>query len=197
MLQDGGIERCACISFSKSTKITASCLTTSGQRMLEPTKADTQCPKTKKPQQDGRRGEITIESNLIPTRCVTHKLEKKYYPSSSPTIVKVHSPTSGFSARKSDKEKGKPQGIWPWSWVGFDCRTSIGLGETETPLLESTSKALSAPWPGEWGEQCPHRRLNRPYLLVLEGLQWRRGSAVAHHKDRGPCSSTPGSCPLV
>ena len=111
MLQDGGIERCACISFSKSTKITASCLTTSGQRMLEPTKADTQCPKTKKPQQDGRRGEITIESNLIPTRCVTHKLEKNYYPGSSPTVVKVHSPTSGFSARKSDKEKGKPQGI--------------------------------------------------------------------------------------
>ena len=76
MLQDGGIEGCACISFSKSTKITASCLTTSSQRMLEPTKSDTQCPKTKKPQQDGRKGEITIKSNLIPTRCVIHKLEK-------------------------------------------------------------------------------------------------------------------------
>ena len=70
MLQDGGIEGCACISFSKSTKITASCLTTSSQRMLEPTKSDTQCPKTKKPQQDGRKGEITIKSNLKPTRCV-------------------------------------------------------------------------------------------------------------------------------
>ena len=76
MLQDGGIEGCACLSFSKSTKITASCLTTNGQRMLEPTKADTQCPKTKRSQQDGRRGEIEIKSNLIPARCVAHKLEK-------------------------------------------------------------------------------------------------------------------------
>ena len=109
MLQDGGIERCACISFSKSTKITASCLTTSGQRMLEPTKADTQCPKTKKPQQDGRRGEITIESNLIPTRCVTHKLEKNYYPGSSPTVVKVHSPHQASQPGNLTKKKEHPR----------------------------------------------------------------------------------------
>mgnify|MGYP007134337371 CR=1 FL=1 len=41
-----------------------------------PLKKDIPCPKTKKPQQDGRRGTITIKSNLIPTRWVTHKIEK-------------------------------------------------------------------------------------------------------------------------
>ena len=32
---------------------------------------------------------------------------------------------------------------------GFDCRTSTGLGETETPLLEGTHNVVSASGPGE------------------------------------------------
>ena len=41
-----------------------------------PPKKDSPHPKTKKkPQQDGKRGAITIKSNPIPTGWVTHKLE--------------------------------------------------------------------------------------------------------------------------
>ena len=41
-----------------------------------PSKKDTLHPKTKKkPQQDGRRGIVTIKSNPIPARFVTQKLE--------------------------------------------------------------------------------------------------------------------------
>ena len=32
-------------------------------------------------------------------------------------------------------------------------------------------------------EEWPHRGLNQTYLLVLEGLLWRCGSAGAHHRD--------------
>ena len=43
---------------------------------LEPTKNDIPWPKTKEnPQQDSRRGTITIKSNPIPTGWVTYKLE--------------------------------------------------------------------------------------------------------------------------
>ena len=45
--------------------------------MLEPTKNVTLHPK-KKPQQDGRRGTITIKSNPVLVVPVTHKLENKY-----------------------------------------------------------------------------------------------------------------------
>ena len=38
-------------------------------------KKDTSPPKTKKLQQDGRRGTITVKSNPIPTGWVTHRLE--------------------------------------------------------------------------------------------------------------------------
>ena len=31
----------------------------------------------------------------------------------------------------------------------------------------------------------PHMKLNKNYLLVLEGLLWRRGSAEAHYRGRG------------
>ena len=42
-------------------------------------KKDTLLPKTKRrPQQDGRRGTTVINTNLIPARWVTHKLENNY-----------------------------------------------------------------------------------------------------------------------
>ena len=62
--------------------------------------------------------------------------------------------------------------------AGLDYRTSTGLREMETPVLENTSKILCTPRPrGE--EQWPHSRLNQNYLLMLEGLLWRPGSTEA------------------
>ena len=80
--------------------------------------------------------------------------------------------------------------------VGFDCRTSTGLGETETPLLEGTHKVMCAL--GCRGkEQWPHRRLNQAYLLVLEGLLQRQGVAVAHHGDKDIGSRSSGKYSLL
>ena len=60
----------------------------------------------------------------------------------SPTLVKVLNPMSAFPAWGSDKGTGNPQGSWPCRPVGLDYRTSRGLGETETPVLEDTKKLL-------------------------------------------------------
>ena len=65
---------------------------------------------------------------------------------------------------------------------GSDYRTSRGLEETEIPVLEGTNRILHIPRPRR-EEQWRHRRLNQNYLLVLEGLLWRHGSAGAHHRD--------------
>ena len=100
------------------------------------------------------------------------------YHGSPPTGVKVLSPTSGFPTWGSGNRRRNPQRIRLWRLAGFDSRTSTGLGETETPLMEGIHKVVYAP--GCMGkEQWPHRRLNQTYMLVLEGLLQRRGVAVS------------------
>ena len=73
-VQDGWVEGCALISSYESNKFTTSCWTIMDRRILETTKKDHSISKDK-PQQDGRRDTITIKSNPISTRWVTHWLE--------------------------------------------------------------------------------------------------------------------------
>ena len=65
---------------------------------------------------------------------------EQWYQRSSPTAVKILSPTSGFPAWGSRKSTGNPQETWPWRPAGFDDRTSTRLRETETPLYKGTNK---------------------------------------------------------
>ena len=163
-----------------------------------PPKTDTPCAKTKKKLQwDGRRGTIRIKSNPIPTggwptnwRTIIPKNFSHCYEGSEPH---VRLPSLGIQQRT-----GNPfvQGIWSWRPVGFGHKTSTGLGETETPVLEGTSKVLHVPRP-RGKEQWPHRRRNQNYLLVLEGLLWRHGLAGAHHRNGGTDSSCLGRSPLA
>ena len=96
--------------------------------------------------------------------------------------MKFLNPMSSFQPGDPTKGLGIPRE------TGLDYRTSRGLGETETPILEGTNKILNTPRPrGE--EQWPQRRLNQNYLLVLEGLLWRCGLARAYHRCWGTQSS--------
>ena len=126
------------------------------------------------PQWDCRRGTITIKSNPIPTGWVTHKREN-----SNGKVLQLlwrfwtphqtsqpGDPTKGLGTSKPDP--------WLWRTAGFDYRSSTGLGETETPILECTNKVFCTPRP-RGKEQWPHKRLNQKYLLVLEGLLWSVG----------------------
>ena len=62
--------------------------------------------------------------------------------------------------------------------------------ETEIPLLEGKNKILCAPGPRE-KEQWPHNKWNQVYLLELEGLLRRCGSAVDCLGDGDTGSSSP------
>ena len=66
------------------------------------------------------------------------------YHRSPPTGVKVQSPTSGFPNLGSGNVRRNSQRIRLSRLAVFDCRTSTGLGETETPLLEGTHKVVCA-----------------------------------------------------
>ena len=86
-------------------------------------------------------------------------------------IVKDLNPMSGFPAWGSDRETGNPLGIWPWSPVEFDYRTSTELGETETPVLEGTNKILCTP---------RHRKIEGRRRRGGQGMRWLNGITNSH-----------------
>ena len=106
--------------------------------------------------------------------------------------MKVLRPMSGFPAWVSGKGTRNPHRNWLWRPGEFDYRTSTELGETETPILEGTNKILCVPRPRA-KEQSPQKTT----CLVLEGLLWRLGLAMAHCSDGGTGSSSPRRCPLA
>ena len=77
--------------------------------------------------------------------------------------------------------------------MGFDCRTSTGLEETDSILGGHKQNLMNTRAHGK--EQRSHRRLNQTYLLALEGLLGRRWLAGAHRRDRGTGCSRPGRWP--
>ena len=146
MVQEGGVEGRALTPSCESTRITPNCWTLIDRKTLELAKKDTPHPKTKeKPQWDSRKGAITKKSYLITAGWVTHKLENTYTTEDHP--LKVLSPTSGFPTWESGNGRRNSQRISLWRLAVFDCRTSTGLGETETPLLEGTHKVVCTSGP--------------------------------------------------
>ena len=103
---------------------------------------------------------------------------------------------SGFPTWKSGNGKRNSQRFRLLRLVGFDCRTSTGLQETKTPLLEGIHKVVCASGP-RVKEEWPHRRQNQTYLLVLEGLLQRQGVGVAHCGDKDTGSRSSGKYSLA
>jgi len=104
-------------------QITTSCWITIHRRALEPTKGkkkDAPYPKTKKKlQQDSERGTVTVKSNPIPARCVTHKLEKSNTKEVLPLLWRFWTPRQAFQLGDLTKGLGIPReftlkasGIW-------------------------------------------------------------------------------------
>ena len=79
--------------------------------------------------------------------------------------------------------------------MGFDCRTSTGLGETDSTLGGNTQSSVCIGTQGK--EQWPQGRLNQTYLLVLEALLQRQGVAVDHRGDKDTGSRSSGKYSLV
>ena len=171
-VQDGRVEGCALISSCESTKIATSYWTTIDRKTLEPTqKKDTPHPKTKKLQQDGRRGTIMIKSNPIPARWLTLRLENNNTKEVFVLFWMFWTPCQAFQPGDVTKGLGIPRESGFGGSMGFDYRPSRGLREIETPVLEDTYKILCTPRP-RGDKHWPHRRLKQNFLLVLEGLLW-------------------------
>ena len=54
---------------------------------------------------------------------------EQLYQRSFPTVTKILGPTTDFPTWGSSKGTENPKGIWLWRPVGFDYRTSTGLGK--------------------------------------------------------------------
>ena len=163
--------------------------------MLEPTKKDTLHPKTKKkPQRYGRSGTIVIKSNPIHDRWVTHKLENNYT-------------TEGLHRRESSEPhirlpslgvwqwEEELQRIWLWRWVGFDCRNSTKLGETETQFLKGAHSVLCTPRHREKSSDLISNWVRFTcwcWRVFFGGGGW--GAAVAHCVDENAGGSGSKEC---
>ena len=159
--------------------------------MLQHTKNDTPCAKTsKKLQQDGRKDTIMIKPNPIPAGWVTHKLENSNI-NSSLTVVKV------LSLHQASQHGDPAMGLripQNYDFEGQRDFTSMGLGETETWLLEGTNKRLHGPGP-KGKEKWPHRRLSQISLAVLGGLLQSCGSTGACHRGTALAAAVLGGAP--
>ena len=108
-------------------------------------KKGTPSPKTKeKPQREGRgtqsrKNQISYLLDRQPTNWKTIIPQKFFHGSEN------SKPQAGFPA--SSNWSKSPQRIWLLRPAGFDCKTSKGLEETESPLLEGTHKVSCTPVP--------------------------------------------------
>ena len=197
MIQDGKAEGCELISSCESAKIATTCWNTINRKMLEPTKRDTLCPRTKKqPQQDGRRGKIKIKSNPITIGWVTHRLENNNTKEVFTLLWRFWTLHQTSQPGDPTKRLGIPRVSGLEETVGYDYRPSRGLREIETPVLEGKNKILYTPrHRGE--KQWPHRRLNQNYLLVLKGLLWsQQGSPGGWGQWKVPLAWTLLECTI-
>ena len=100
---------------------------------------------------------------------------EQLYQGNSHTIKKVLGPQQIFPNLEFSKGTENPQGIWLWRPVGFDYRTSTGLGK---PTLGGHKQNLVHTRSQE-KEQFSHKRLSQTCLCVPRSLQQRHGSTVA------------------
>ena len=68
----------------------------------------------------------------------------------SPVVKKVLRPTTDFSTWGSGKGTENPQGIWLWRPVGFDYRTSTGLGRDSRRAQTKRCAHQSCPSTKNW-----------------------------------------------
>ena len=103
--------------------------------------------------------------------------------------MKILSPMSGFTAWGSGKRTMnltlRTNGTW---WQDFH-RTRGNSNSTLTGHKQNLAHFRTK------GEGVSHRKLNQIYLLVLEVLLWRHGSATALHREGALAGAVLGAVP--
>ena len=163
---------------------------------IKDTKKNTQCPMTKKPEGDGRRGTIMIKSNPIPTRWVTHKPQNNNTKEVFPLLWRFWtkhqaSQPGGLTKEQEIPRESDLEGQWnliiglPQDWGKQ--RLQSWKAQTKSCMHQDPEERSRDPT-GDWIKIS---------LLVLEVLLWRPGSAGAHHRDGGTSSSKSRRSPMV
>ena len=102
--------------------------------------------------------------------------------------MKVLGLTSDFPTCRFGKGSGNPLGIWLWRTVGFDYKTSTGLGKQR--LLEGTNKPCAQKDPGK-GAAIPQE--TEPDLPVsVWGSPAEAWVSSGLMRGQRHCSSSPG-----
>ena len=176
----------------ENTRITPSCWTIVDRKTLEFTKKDTPHPKTKeRPQWGGRRGAITVKSNPITGGWVIHRLENAYTKKSTHWSEgsELQVRLCNLGVRQWEEEFLENQTLKASEiWLQDFGRTG---GNTDSTLGGHTKSSVHIGTQGK--QQWPHRKMNQTYLLVLEGLPQRQGTAVAHQGTRTLAAEVLGS----
>ena len=119
------------ISSCENTKIPTNCWTAINRRTLETHHKKMPQVKDKGESAMGQlKGVITMRSNPIPARWVTHKLENNNTKIVLPLLWRFSVPGQASQPGDPAKRLGIPR-EWVWRPAGFDYRTSAGLGETD------------------------------------------------------------------
>ena len=95
--------------------------------------------------------------------------------------MKLLNPTSVFPAWRANKGLGIPRE----SGLEGQWGLTIALPEGKQRLQSWRAQTKFCRHQDKEEDQSPHSRLNQNYMLVLEGLLWRCGSAEAHLRDGG------------
>ena len=121
---------------------------------IKDTKKNTQCPMTKKPEGDGRRGTIMIKSNPIPTGWVTRRLEniipKKFSHHCDGSEHLIRLPSLGVWQRDR-KSPGnltlKASGIWLLDFhrTGGNRDSSLGRHKQNLACTKTQRKGAGTP----------------------------------------------------
>ena len=125
---------------------------------------------------------------------MTHKLEKNNTKELLPLLQRFWTPHQSSQSGDLTKGLGIPGDLTLKAGRIF-LQDFHKVEETEFQSLRAQKKSCVY--------QDAKERSNDPtedwpnYLLVFEGLLWRRGLAGAHHRDGGTGSCSPGRLPLV
>ena len=181
----------------QSTKITISCWTAIDRRTLEITKK--RC-NTSKEKETATIWQSLQRYNHDKIKFHTHwvgdsQTGEQWYQRSSPTAVKILSPTSGFPAWGSRKGTGNPQETWPWGQQDLMTGLPQDWGNQRLHSSRAQTKLVCT----KTQQKGPVPLLEtEPYLPANVG-----GSPVevwvisGCHRDEGTESRSPVRCPLV
>jgi len=151
-----------------------------------PPKKDTPHPKTKKKlQRDGRRGTITIKSNPMPTRWVTHKLENNNTKEVLPLLWRFWTPhhaSQPWDLTKDWESFGpgnlvlKATGIWSQDFCRTKGNRDFSLGEHKQSLACTKTLRKGAVTPQETEPKLPSSVGGSPVEAVGRGSPQEQGN---------------------